>query len=599
MDEDTNDSSSLNCNGIISSVQLFVILIAVSSSMTISALLSDHFDPTINLLTLIVYMTVGCIIMVLLHVYRNEVLASPVEDSSDPKRDNLTLIGITIFYTFACFMDAFQIVASSGCIEVWRSYGNVRGYSYSATSITFHVARVVYLGGETLFCLSFNRSTFLERSSTRYALIILQAANLSLWFDAMVHESISSRPIHPLLFSNTSHLAYGSNVSDLVMDCINFNTPVHQMARKYVSPAFLPFTIEFTLLVGECFAHWFFNCSSLKLRRNLNSSSFDALLHHEDIADNTETRNCDSLEMMHCLAGGEIPDSQTLGYKKTVPTRKELVDLSTVASTIGNISCNREETEEELTPLLNLKAVHSPRAWQLARIVSRLWLLLIISQNLLLLVFALLYKLKLEGNEQDSTAGLLLGFVWLALTLAIGVAYFVTRSYRTVQEPFSGLDYLLVWSSFGPIAHCCFNCIAAVDLNHHGNGSSITVPKYGVTVDTFVFFQLLNVIEIYLQLSFSLYVGRLVLNGWRGTTWRPVVLKGLVLYLAVSNGSLWVIGTIHSFDFGQLNDLKEGYFGEVGWRVVNNVVSPLLLFFRFNSCLILTRTYRRLRRSMP
>src|SRR6218665_3286672 len=213
VDEDRNNSSSQTYNGMISSVQLFIILIAISSSMTTSALLSDHFDPTISLLTLTAYMTVGCFIMVLLHIHRDVVLACPVDmGSADAKRDNLTLLGISLFYIFSCIMDVFQIVASIGCIDVWRCYGNVLGYSYFA----FHIARVVDLGGETLFCINFNRSTFLDRNLTRYAFIFLQAANLSLWFDAMVHESITSTENHPLLFSNTSHAhsQYGPNVSE-------------------------------------------------------------------------------------------------------------------------------------------------------------------------------------------------------------------------------------------------------------------------------------------------------------------------------------------------------------------------------------------------
>ena len=592
VDEDRNSTSSQNYNGMISSVQLFVILIAVSSSMTISALLSDHFDPTLSLLTLIAYMTIGSFIMVLLHVHRDAVLARPIYAGSvKAKRDNLTLIGITIFYVFSCFMDVFQIVASMECFDVWRSYGNVRGYSCFATSVAFHIARVVYLGGETLFCINFNRSTFLDRNLTRYAFIFLQAANLSLWFDAMVHESTYSTDIQ-----THAHSEYGPNISEHVVDCTNFNTSVYQMANKFVSPAFMPLTIEFTLLVGECFAHWFFNCCPSNLIRHPNSSSLDTSLRHENNADPKETRSCDSLERMRCCVGEETPDSQTSGCEVTTPSRHELVNLSSAASEIiGDISHDREETAE-FTPLLTGEVVvHLPRAWRLTRIVFTLWLLFVIFLGLVLCIFAFLYKLNLEVEKRNSAADFLLGFVLFSLTLAIAFAYFVTRSYRTVKESFSGLEYLLVWSSFGPIAYCFFNSIAATDLNYHSNGTSLRVSEYGVTVETFVFLQVLNILEIYFQLSFSLYATRLVLNERSGSTWSLVVLRGLVIYLAVTNGFLWVIGTIHGFDFGQLMVMKERYFGRVGWRVVNNVVSPLLLFFRFNSCLLLIRAYRKLR----
>lgn len=70
-----------------------------------------------------------------------------------------------------------------------------------------------------------------------------------------------------------------------------------------------------------------------------------------------------------------MPDSQTL--ERTTQARQELVDFSSVTLEImGNIAYDREETNE-LTPLLNGEAVHSPRVWRLTRIVSPLWLLFV------------------------------------------------------------------------------------------------------------------------------------------------------------------------------------------------------------------------------
>src|SRR6218665_1331752 len=131
---------------------------------------------------------------------------------------------------------------------------------------------------------------------------------------------------------------------------------------------------------------------------------------------------------------------------------------------------------ESLFLLLNVEAVHSPRTWRLPRRVARH---LTESRSLHLCTSPKTETGKRaaeHGRQISSRLSLVL------VNVAIAFANFVTGSIRTVQQPFSGLEYLLVWSSFGPFAHCFFNSTAAADLNHHGNGTSLRVPKYNVTV---------------------------------------------------------------------------------------------------------------------
>jgi len=95
--------------------------------------------------------------------------------------------------------------------------------------------------------------------------MVIQAVNFSLWFDALIHESArlfhdgheKREDIHPRCLSDVS------NMSTVVLGCVYGNNTIYQLIDDFVNPTFLPFTIEFTLLAGECFFHWYYHCSVL------------------------------------------------------------------------------------------------------------------------------------------------------------------------------------------------------------------------------------------------------------------------------------------------------------------------------------------------
>lgn len=553
-------------NGMISSIQMFIALITVSFAITLSVYLSAKFDGTVNLLALIVYMILGLVAMFVFNVHRDRVLVPTIEEGGN--RDNLTLIGITIFYVLGCLLDMFNTITSISCDGVWRICNDGYIYVSYVTEIIFHILRIAYLGGETMFCISFNRSTFSDKPLTRYGLMFLQAVNISLWFDALVHESGHKFTAQPRMsrFSRRC-LADNMNVSVEVIDCVYHNNTLYHMAKTYVSPTFLPFTIEFTLLAGECLCHWFFHCASSIVLANSDASDTRVVYTDSGIAED----DVDSIR------------------------EEQKPHESLPASTVSGDFDSSEEDSEETRPLL--QNTDQPSRTSMCK--SDFVLVIIILLNVLLGVLAILPKVPgLQGvpHYQNLFSSYLFVF-WLCMTASMAVGYQVSRGFRYDRKAtFGGLDYLLLLSSVGPLAFDTFTLIALfgqLQQHHHPNA---TIPNLNNSASTGVTLslELCNAFDTYFQVAFSLFAGRIILSSTNTTSSKAAIFKCVILFLAVANGSLWLVSTFNAFETGR--DLQVNYFGVNGWAIINNVVTPLSLFFRFNSCILFTRLYMRLRR---
>lgn len=556
-------------NGLISSIQMFIGLVTVSFAITLAVFLSVRFDGTISLIAMILYMLAGLAVMFVFNVRRDRVLVPTVfEGGKADSRDSLTLIGITIFYVLGCLLDMFNTITSISCDHVWKICNDYYIYVSYVTEIIFHVLRIAYLGGETVFCISFNRSTFSDKPSTRYGLMFLLAANISLWFDALVHESAHMFTTRPRMsrFSQRC-LANNMNVSEDVLHCVYHNNTLYKMAKTYISPTFLPFTIEFTLLAGECLCHWFFHCAASDV-----------------VAANGNARD----DRVSTVGGTAEDDVDNIRPEEQNP------DESLSASSGSGDFDSFSESEEAL-PLLPRSDDGQPRT---SSAKSDFLLVAIILVNVLLGVLAILPKIPgLPGvaHYRNLFSAYLFVF-WLGMTVSLAVGYQVSRDFRYDRKAtFGGLDYLLLLSSVGSLAFDVFTLIAVSGYKQQQLYPNATLSNLTSSASPWlmVFLELCNAVETYFQVAFSLFAGRTILSATE-TSGKAAIFRGLILFLASANGSLWLVGTFNAFETGQ--DLQIDYFGQNGWAVINNFITPLSLFFRFNSCILFTRLYLRFRR---
>lgn len=560
-------------NGLVSSMQMFIILIAISSSMTISALLSDNRDrfvSTANLVTLIIFMAIGLVVGVLFKTNQRNVFYADHNEREPKKRleqHSLTLIGLLVFYIFGFVRDVFYIVTVMSCNSVWESCmleGRSFIYVSYVVTVVFLCMRIIYLGATTLFCIAFNNSTFIDNVSNRYGLMFIQAVNISLWFDALIHESIENARGSTDFSDNIEQGCFGnsSNVSKFVEECLSHNSTFYNEVENIVSPIFFPFTIEFTLLAGECFGFWFFHCKSTPpfVNEQINSSEMEQSQLLAEVDEN------------------DLMSETSLLLQNT--TRDSLF------RTLVKHSC------------------------------AKIWLMTVVVINILLCVFSILLKFKLPYNEVNHLKKISVCYLfsfWIFMTIAVAFGYHVSRSFRLKSNmiKFSSMDYILLFTSFGPLSYNILTSIAVVgisitnksnqtasfeevyDFTNKCNQTASFEEVYDFTPQFFISLQLLNAVHVYFQVTFSLYAGRIIIDKRQGTAgYKPIVFKGIVLYLAICNGALWLSGTFGGYEFGGIKNCKNGnslqakFFTKNGWAVISKIVVPLLLFFRFNSCIL-------------
>ena len=110
-----------------------------------------------------------------------------------------------------------------------------------------------------MFCLVFRHARFHMNGNSRHGLVILQAVNLTLWFDILVFES-SYRIDQPFLWHVDEECSQMFSNDTTKLHCVNRNTTLHQTMREY--PHVYPFLYEFTILVGKRFMFWIFQCEA-------------------------------------------------------------------------------------------------------------------------------------------------------------------------------------------------------------------------------------------------------------------------------------------------------------------------------------------------
>lgn len=546
---------NISYNGTISSIQMFIVIVAVSTATILSVRITERFDATVNLFVLITLMLVGLIVMYTISLYKKNFVAS--RTSSDPEDDYLPMIGIAIFCTLGCILDVFHIVATVSCDEVWRICKDRHIHVLYVTSVLFNVLKIVYLGGETVFCLTFNRCTFSDRPSTRYGLMLLQAANFSLWFEALVYESSNMLENWPRisLFSQKC-LDDSVNVSVHVLQCLFHNNTFYDAAEHNVCPVTLPFSIEFTLLVGETTCHWFFHCATSERPQRQRDEATAEMTgvseeEHEDKIENLATDNRDLSETSTELISFHIIEEDHLERRRS-------------HSTIGTTS-------------------------------QKMFVVVTFMLNGILVALAVLQRVQEQWALQNAFVCYMVAF-WVLTTLNVAIGFQISRDFKYKSDMhFNGFEYLLLVSSFGPLVFVTFTVLAFVELRLSPNEMHVIYPEGDRPYAPFqIMLQLCNALEVYFQTTFVLFAERIVLDS-RERSHRQILFKNIILFLAIANGSMWLICTSDAFQAKEWL-LQEKYF-EGKESAINTVVMSFSLFFRFNSCLLFTKVFVKLNQS--
>lgn len=535
-------NASTSYNGLVSSMEFFVLVITVSSVTTLSSYMSHEVsDTTAAQLVLIVLMCCGLVTMFLFGMFRGALTVKGRNRNRNvPIRDRLNLIGITLFYVLACVLDVFYSLALLSCGVHWTRCPSTV-FNYYVVSCLFHVARIIYLGSETLFCIVFHCATFTNKSFVRYGLMLLQAVNVALWFEVLLQESEDRVQTQKLFNFTDQCLVNEPNASQRASDCFHQNTTIYKQLQNYVCPNFYPFSIEFSLLVGDCLANWF-----------VRSGKAEA---------------------------PEVPDQQEDGR----------LPLEGFCDSVSDEDARGREADE-VSPLL--PSLHPSLTSGL--VGSKVFLLVSLVLNLLFCILSLLPKFMKHAPSAEpyKRVFLLYGvFYWLSLLILIVCGYYLSMNFRPKKwRPLRGLEYLLLVSAIGPFAYEFFSFVAIVNLANRMSTAAFEA-SFTITPSVFIVLELIHTIEIYFQIPFLLYVSRVDFAACSPRSTKRIYFKAILFHFAVSNIGLWVVNSFTGTYNVTKVFVQSEYFGQSQWLVMNNFILPLTLFFRFTSFLLFTRAY--------
>lgn len=540
---------STSYNGFISSVQLFYTLTIIFAVFILSSYVCEKIDIC---LTLSVMMGVGVATMVYIFAFRKRFASRrTAELKTASERDNAAVIGLVTFCLLGSIHDFTHIVSTAiHCGPVFKTCKEL--FTKQVFHVTYHVVSVIYGIGQTIFCWTFNPSTFSNRCATRHGLVILQSVNVSLLFHALAEAA----------WEDYVHYTTGNFDEDLnaiVNECVNksnASTTSAELTNCFIrnnselawyndgTGIVRSFRIEFTLLAGECLAHLFSTCSSLGK-------------HCPDTG--TDASYDDQVE---CASRNSLDDSPPLGRRRRVLATRER----------RSATSTDDQASMDTTPLLGLKVTSS--------LIIRTLIFAVILLNIALLVSLFFLRFMLHY----------LCIYMSLVTLSIALGYHFSRNFRTRRHlaSFTGFDRLFLLSASASLASNLLLLSAIIGRNRPITGFNVDAVDYVVCI--------LQVAFSYFQVVFVLYSARVEPDA-RDTTHGLVWFRGVVLCLAISNGVVWFKDTFldRFFAYERKSDaLLRDVFGIYVWTILNNVLRPVEHFFLFTSCILLVKVYFRL-----
>ena len=562
--EGTSDASSdspsqISFNGVIGSMEFFILVITFAACVLIAPFLSPKAASgnCATQVVLIGFMLAGFVVMVCFIRFQSKLLRRGAGSIS--LKGRLTIAGLILFYIFSCILDFLYAIDLIKCLYAFQLCGGRPLFSH-VTSIVFHISRVVYLGTETVVCIVFRSAKFLNKSSTRYGLMILQASNLALWFDILLRESEEKQqnPFSQFIkinqTINNSCLVIVQNMTQSDFDCLHGNTTLQNTMAGSISPYLYPFPYEFSILVGEYMMKWFIQCSSSHEGRNTSIQ----IEPEEELEDDVASVSTDGRGM------------ETLVRRRAYLDRER---CSTVASSVDS-SLPSVEVDRPIS--------HS--------MIPVLCLLFGIILNI---VFGILSFIAEDNNKQIYLYFSL--FYWVFLIFVNGLGYYCSSAFLTsnTKKKFKNLDYLYLVTMVGPITYA-FTAFFIIFREGSDPGFGV---KYGLGPVVYFFLEFSYSLSVFTQIPLSFLAGRVTIPNPVPTGKQRIkiaMFKMIVLHLAISNGTCWFLRTFSSSETTGDIYIQHFYFDQYTWNLLYIFILPLVLFFRFNSCILYTCAYIRM-----
>ena len=540
-----DDVSHSTYDGMIFSIILFLSLIAGSFSMTIAMFVTindaeDIYMPDVDCLQS-AYMGLGIVSMIFLFVYRKSPTDERLHRTKKSQR-HLKTYGFGTLFILSVPLYASSIAAQTSCKRAWMTCELSTAYG---TSVAADVLRIAFMGVETLFCSVFAGKNFQRSRLVRLALAVMQAANLSFWFNVVFFdaaEAVTNRTIASIAglshACNETIFVGNTSVDAHLRQCAREETAEYNWMRT-ASLYFSPFNVEFAMLVSESIGHWFFNLQSSSSSTSLPTQS------PSPSASRTPRRQVKNSPTDFGSSSRVRPE---VALKMDPTATEPLVDATGVN---GNDNRNR---------------------------THKLWYGVPIAWSLVCALMVIFGGFTYLDRKEDTYLLLFTQFkvaFYVVLLVITVVGSCCVLSNKRNDKPFQGFDFLVLLSTVGFLFYWAFTFFAIVQSIYDDNFPALAKP------------QLTELIFCFLQLVFQssfLFIADRVTFRERGQSFKCFRL--VLVCLALANGSIWAVDSFVEIKNIHVRTVEVSYYSTSQWNFLQHVLLPIAFFYRFNCMLI-------------
>ena len=483
-------------------------------------------------------MSIGIVAMIVFVFMRRSLTTRHVTSSNRHELHGIySSWGIRAFFIGVCTLSAAYVIVEFSCIEMWNGCGD-DVLLVNSSEVIFRVVLVMFASCETLVCWTIKDVNFKQSQWVWHGLAGIQAANVALWFDSVLSES--TRRIDETVGSFDAYFIF---CNDTWLNRTRSNQSAwcsesSIAGRLFVkfSPLLYPITIEFSLLVSETF-----------LEKAIGAQA------HDNAA-------------------------QAVRPSPTVWRR--------VTSWFSNVLYRNRPHER--APLLP-----NPNGNSTVSIVSKIFVLTYVIINIVYVVLSFLiysgYQSKrnkenvVQSEVYDDILAFYLIFYYLCCTICCAVGIQTCRKFRRPPSPTNFLEYLLLFSISGVLLQSLKRLVAFSVIKHRFS------PAYCVVEVSDIVLALVQIVFYYNAKDVKLL---LIDDGGSGPGRHPepdnpvsvAVFKNITFVIAVSNFASWISD---SFLLPEMDtSITPSNSVIESWPHFDNVVTPILIFFRFNSALL-------------
>ena len=601
--EETTDSSQpiKRQDGFISGWVFLTLLLAIATTLSVVHWLTSYWSESIDKPTVQIcagllqlfcctfFLPILCNRKIRSHVSKSYFHSHQDRPTSCRKwtKKILPIIGITIFLTGMITLDIMKVAANSFCIDAYWEFDE---YPYllkeAIVAIIYHPIRIIFTSMVTVLCYMYIRSElcFYRFVYLRYMLLLVLVCVAWIWLDTQLTESLEGHVVEDAYSTGKyktecpPRKTNFSNYSNTL--CLCRATDTFQHVNK-ASDILYSFVIEYCLLVGECIMHMLFSM----IDKTTDPLQTVEVRNNDDSDHRTEADMATGAEETRPL----INNRQISQHEE--PYRYHMQNVAWMENSYGD-----RQTDSTMNSYASIHVDSIPPSNENSLPSNKLTYFFI---GLVLgLSFVILTAMQTFTDVNDILSFKVTYYAFklfyhiLAIILTAR-GFQACKNFRSKHRGYMGFEIFTLFSSFGFFVYVFFILQANIaelsgaqyykplpDMPHKNKPAVIV---YMVDI-------IMNTIQVYTQSLFMLHSSKIKPPAERTSQVRDALylFKQIILYLATCNFFIWGLESFVELQkVASIFPFHKAYYGEAQWQIISHLAYPLMIFYRFNSCIYL------------